>query len=336
MKSFSYSQAADVPSALQAIHGNPAAFFIGGGTNLVDLMKYGVEKPSQLIEIGKLPLANIEALPDGGVRVGALARNSDMANHPLIREKYPVLSEAILAGASPQLRNLATAGGNLMQRTRCYYFYDVGFTQCNKRNPGSGCAARDGINRIHAILGASDQCIATNPSDMSVALAAIGAIVQVQGESGPRSIPFAEFHRLPGDTPQVDTNLRKGELITSIDLPSLPAARNYCYLKVRDRRSYAVALVSVAAMVDVQNGKIREARFALGGVAHKPWRVPAAEKMLAGKEPNAAAFNAAAEVALHGARPYPDNAFKVPLARKSIVRALLEAVARGNGNGKLG
>ena len=336
MKPFTYLQATDIPSAVQAITGHPDTFFIGGGTNLVDLMKYGVEQPAHLIDIGKLPLANIEALPDGGVRIGALARNSDMANHALIREKYPVLSEAILAGASPQLRNSATAGGNLMQRTRCYYFYDVGFAQCNKRNPGSGCAARDGINRLHAILGASEKCIATNPSDMSVALAAIGATVQVQGKSGSRSIPFAEFHRLPGDTPQIDTNLRKDELITSVDLPALPPPRAYCYLKVRDRRSYAFALVSVAAILDVQNGKIHEARFALGGVAHKPWRVPEAERLLVGKEPGVAAYHSAAERALRGARTYSDNAFKVELAKRSIVRALSLAAAKGQNSGNLG
>ena len=206
--------------------------------------------------------------------MGALARNSDMANHALIRDRYPVLSEALLAGASPQLRNLATAGGNLMQRTRCYYFYDVGFTQCNKRKPGSGCAARDGVNRLHAILGASEQCIATNPSDMSVALAALGATVRVEGANGARQIPFAEFHRLPGNTPQLDTNLKHGELITAIDLPPVPgAAKNFSYIKVRDRNSYAFALVSAAAVLEVDGGRIRSARIALGGVAHKPWRV---------------------------------------------------------------
>ncbi len=336
MKPFTYLQANDVPSALRAISSTPDARFIGGGTNLVDLMKYGVEQPAHLIDIGKLPLADIEPLPGGGIRIGALARNSDMANHLLIRQNAPLLAEAIVAGASPQLRNAATAGGNLMQRTRCYYFYDTGFTQCNKRIPGSGCAARDGLNRIHAILGASDKCIATNPSDMSVALAAIGAIVQVQGMGGPRSIPFADFHRLPGETPQLDTNLNKHELITAIDLPGFSGALNYCYLKVRDRRSYAFALVSVAAMIDVRAGKIRDARFALGGVAPKPWRVPAAERQLIGKEPGPAAYLDAAGVALTGARTFPHNAFKVELARRSIVRALTIAAARGEGNGNLG
>ena len=336
MKPFTYLQATDVPSALRAISSSPDARFIGGGTNLVDLMKYGVEQPAHLIDIGKLPLANIEPLPGGGVRIGALARNSDIANHLLIREKAPLLAEAIVAGASPQLRNAATAGGNLMQRTRCYYFYDTGFTQCNKRIPGSGCAARDGLNRIHAILGTSDKCIATNPSDMSVALAAIGATVQVQGNSGPRSIPFADFHRLPGETPQIDTNLNKEELITAIDVPGFPFALHYCYLKVRDRGSYAFALISVAAMIDVRAGKIHDVRFALGGVAPKPWRVPAAEQQVIGQEPGAEAYGNAADVALKGARTFPHNAFKLELARRSIIRALTTAAVKGERNGNVG
>jgi xanthine dehydrogenase YagS FAD-binding subunit len=308
VKPFTYLQATDVPSALRAISSSPDARFIGGGTNLVDLMKYGVEQPAHLIDIGKLPLANIEPLPGGGVRIGALARNSDIANHLLIREKAPLLAEAIVAGASPQLRNAATAGGNLMQRTRCYYFYDTGFTQCNKRIPGSGCAARDGLNRIHAILGTSDKCIATNPSDMSVALAAIGATVQVNKE----------------------------ELITAIDVPGFPFALNYCYLKVRDRRSYAFALVSVAAMIDVRAGKIHDVRFALGGVAPKPWRVPAAEQQVIGQEPGAEAYGNAADVALKGARTFPHNAFKLELARRSIIRALTTAAVKGERNGNVG
>jgi len=338
MKPFEYSRAADASSAIAQLAADPNAKFIGGGTNLVDLMKYQVEEPGQLIDISRLPLDKIEELPGSvpgsGVRIGALARNTDMANHALIRERYPVLSEALLAGASPQLRNRATAGGNLLQRTRCYYFYDVGFTQCNKRKPGSGCAALDGITRIHAILGASSQCIATNPSDMSVALAALGATVQVQGPRGTRSIPFADFHRLPGTTPQLDTNLQHGELITSIDLPEVAGAqKNFSYIKVRDRASYAFALVSAAVVLEIAEDRIRSARLALGGVAHKPWRVPEAESSLVGKQPGDAAYRVAAEIAVRGAKPYPGNAFKVEMAKRTVVRALSVAARRGENNG---
>ncbi|MDQ6676203.1 MAG: xanthine dehydrogenase family protein subunit M [Acidobacteriota bacterium] len=329
MKPFEYSRAQDARSAIRTASQNPHAKFIGGGTNLVDLMKYGVEQPTGLIDINRLPLSAIEALPEGGLRIGALARNSDMANHPLVRSNYPVLSDALLSGASAQLRNLATAGGNLMQRTRCYYFYDVGFTECNKRNPGSGCAARNGINRIHAILGASPQCIATNPGDMSVALAALEAVVLVDGPKGSRRIPIADFHRLPGNTPEIDTNLQQGELITAIELPPYPAAaRHWNYTKVRDRASYAFALVSVAAVLDLDGNRIRGARIALGGVAHKPWRVPAAEQALVGKQPDEAAYRAAAALAVRDAVPYPHNAFKVELAQRAIVRALTNAASR--------
>lgn len=322
---FTYTRASDIDSAL---HGDGA--FIAGGTNLVDLMKYGVENPPHLIDINRLPLAAIETLPNGGMKIGALARNSDMANHPDLRKNYPVLAEAIESGASPQLRNLATAGGNLLQRTRCYYFYDIGFTQCNKRSPGSGCAALNGYNRIHAILGASEQCIATHPSDMAVAMAALDAIVHVQGPQGAkRQLPFEEFHRLPGNTPQIDTNLHKGELITAIELPPpMRAPSKACYLKIRDRRSYAFALVSVAAVVQTDGGSIKEARIALGGVAHKPWRVPAAEHALVGKPPGEAAYKEAAEIVLRGAHPYRHNTFKVELAKRAIVRALTTAESR--------
>lgn len=329
MTPFTYSRADDIGQAIAQSAKDSRARFIGGGTNLIDLMKNGVEQPTRLIDISHLPLTAIEELPGGGVRIGALARNSDMANHALIRERFPLLSEALLAGASPQLRNAATAGGNLMQRTRCYYFYDTAFEQCNKRKPGSGCAARDGINRMHAILGASDRCIAVNPSDMSVALAAIGATIQVQGPGGTRQIPMADFHRLPGTTPQFDTDLHEGELITSIDLPATPAARRSCYIKVRDRNSYAFALVSAAALIDVADGKIREARVALGGVAHKPWRNPAAERALVGQPAEAPAFRSLADALLHGAKTYPHNAFKVELAKRAVVRALTTAAARG-------
>ena len=328
MNPFSYERVADAQAAIQQVSTDPNAKFLGGGTNLIDLMKYGVEKPARLIDIARLPLDKIEELPNGGVLIGALARNSDMAEHPLIAQRYPVLAEALLSAASPQLRNSATAGGNLLQRTRCYYFYDVAFTQCNKRVPGSGCAALDGINRLHAILGASPQCIATYPGDMAVALSALNAVVRIQGPKGNRQIPLLEFHRLPGSTPEIDTNLQHGELILGIELPPFPAAKKSHYLKVRDRASYAFALVSVAAVLDVENGKIREARLALGGVAHKPWRIPAVEQSLVGEEPNSTNFRIAADLLLQGAKPYPHNAFKVELAKRSIVRALGTAAER--------
>src|SRR3982751_7135230 len=263
MNPFTYSRANDSAAAVAAISAKPHTKFLGGGTNLIDLMKMGVETPSQLVDINRLPLAQVEELPGGGVRLGALARNSDVAEHPLIVQRYPVLSQAFLAGASPQLRNMATVGGNLMQRTRCYYFYDPAFPKCNKRSPGSGCGALNGYNRIHAILGQSEQCIATNPSDMNVALAALDAVVRVQGPKVERQIPIAEFHRLPGTTPQKDTNLNADELITAVDLPAIPFAPRSHYLKMRDRASYAFALVSVAAAVNVDGGTIREVRLAL-------------------------------------------------------------------------
>ncbi len=334
MKPFDYSRAADVSTAIAELSAQPQARFIAGGTNLVDLMKYQVEQPDRLIDISRLPLDKIEPLPNGGLRIGALARNAEMANHPLLRERFPVLAEALLAGASPQLRNRATAGGNLLQRTRCYYFYDMGFAQCNKRQPGSGCAALDGVTRIHAILGASEQCIATNPSDMSVALAALSASVRVQGPDGARTISMAEFHRLPGNAPERDTNLKHGELITAIDLaPVAGAGEHFAYIKVRDRASYAFALVSAAAVLDITGGRIRSARLALGGVAHKPWRVPEAEKALAGKQPGDSAYRAAAELLVSGAKTFPGNAFKVEMAKRTAVRALSVAARRGGVNG---
>jgi xanthine dehydrogenase YagS FAD-binding subunit len=304
---------------------SPEARYIGGGTNLLDLMKMGVETPTHLIDINALPLAKIEEL-DGGVRIGALVSNTDAANHPLIRERYPVLSEAIVAGASQQLRNMATIGGNLLQRTRCYYFYDPSFTQCNKRQPGTGCAAQSGISRIHAILGESAECIATNPSDMSVALSALDATVQVTGEHGNRSIPIHEFHRLPGRNPEADNTLRPGELITSVDLPAISYAKRSHYLKVRDRASYAFALVSVAAIIDLdEKATIREARIALGGIAHKPWRANKAEKALLGHEMKPERLRMAAEQELKAARPQRDNAFKIELAKRTMIRALMTA-----------
>ena len=326
MNPFTYSRANDIGAAVSQLARDGK--FLGGGTNLIDLMKMGVEKPPQLVDINKLPLAQIEELPDGGVRIGALARNSDVAEHPLIKTRYPVLSESFVSGASPQLRNMATVGGNLMQRTRCYYFYDPAFPRCNKRQPGSGCGALDGFNRIHAILGQSEQCIATHPSDMCVALAALEAVVRVQGRQGERQIAFADFHRLPGTTPNVDTNLAADELITAVDLPPLPFASRSHYLKVRDRATYAFALVSVAAILDLDQSKtIRNARVAMGGVAHKPWRAAKAEQALVGQPAEERAFRAAADAELAEARAYQHNDFKIELAKRSIVRALMTVSA---------
>ena len=321
MKTFDYTRASSSEEAIAVINKIDRAMFLGGGTNLIDLMKEGVEQPDHLVDVTKLSLAQIEELPDGGVRIGAMARNSTTANHPLIRQRYPVLSQAFLAGASPQLRNMATVGGNLMQRTRCYYFTDVTMP-CNKREPGSGCAAIEGFNRIHAILGASQQCIATHPSDMCVALTALDAVVRVQGSNGEREIAIANFHTLPGDTPQIETELQPGELITAVDLPAADWANKSYYLKVRDRNSYAFALVSVAAALNIQDNTIQQARVAMGGVAHKPWRAFEAEEMLDGKPANEETFRQAAETALAGAQTYEHNAFKVELGKRAIVRAL--------------
>src|SRR5437764_11959624 len=324
MNSFSYTRATDSQQAAQATAANASAKFLAGGTNLIDLMKMGVERPTQLVDVNRLPLAQIEELPNGGgIRIGALARNSDVAEHPLIVQRYPVLSQALLAGASPQLRNLATTGGNLLQRTRCYYFYDPAFPQCNKRQPGSGCGALNGFNRIHAILGQSEQCIATNPSDMNVALAALDAVVRVQGPKGEREIPIADFHRLPGTTPNVDTNLKEDELITAVDLPAIPFATRSHYLKVRDRASYAFALVSVAAILEMDaDKKITAVRLALRGVAHQPWRGQEAEEQLVGKSADEKTFRGAADAELAAAKGYAYNQFKIELAKRSIVRAL--------------
>lgn len=329
MKPFAFTRASNNQAAIQAVVRDQAARFIAGGTNLVDLMKEDVEQPNHLVDINRLALTRIEER-DGGLRLGALARNSDTANHRLVRERFPLVSQAILSGASAQLRNAATNGGNLMQRTRCYYFYDTAMP-CNKRQPGSGCGALEGFNRMHAILGASTQCIAVHPSDMCVALVALDAVVQVEGPQGARTIPFAEFHRLPGDTPQVDTNLKHGELITAIDLPAAAsgfAAHSY-YLKIRDRASYAFALVSVAVGLDIQNGTIRQARLALGGVAHKPWRSPEAEAVLNGARANQETFRRAATAALERAQGYKHNGFKIELGRRAIVRALATAAGEG-------
>ena len=329
MKPFAYTRATNSQTAIQAVAHEQTAKFIAGGTNLVDLMKEDIEQPNHLVDINRLELTRIEEHV-GGLRLGALARNSDTANHPWVRERYPLVTQAILAGASAQLRNAATNGGNLMQRTRCYYFYDVAMP-CNKREPGSGCGALEGFNRIHAIFGASTQCIATHPSDMCVALSALDAVVQVEGPRGARSIPFADFHRLPGDTPQIDTNLKRDELITAIDLPaasSVFAPRSF-YLKVRDRASYAFALVSVAAALEIQGGIIKQARISMGGVAHKPWRAREAELTLTGARVNEQSFKSAAEAAMQGAHGYEYNRFKIELGKRAIVRALV--VAAGDG-----
>ena len=330
MKPFAYTRAADVRAAVSAAGRGSDVRFLAGGTNLVDLMKQGVEEPGHLVDVTRLPLAEIEEGDGGGVRVGALARNTDVARHPLIRQRYPVLTEALLSGASPQLRNMATVGGNLLQRTRCPYFTDPAFAECNKLRPCSGCAARRGYTRMHAILGASAECIATHPSDMAVALAVLDAVVEVLGPDGERAIPIGDFHRLPGRTPHVETELRAGELITAVYLPARSFAGRSHYLKVRDRSSFAFALVSVAAALDLDgSGTIRAARLALGGVAHKPWRVVDAEDALVGRRAEAGAYGAAAEALLRGAEPYRDNAFKVELARRSVLRALTVTATRG-------
>jgi xanthine dehydrogenase YagS FAD-binding subunit len=328
MNNFTYVRPNDIESALTLIQTRPKARFLAGGTNLLDLWKMGVEQPQTVIDIGRLGLADIGPRPDGtGLRIGALARNSDLAEHPLVLSQYPVLSRALLAGASPQLRNAATVGGNLMQRTRCPYFYDPAFPSCNKRMPGSGCGALNGYNRTHAILGQSDECIATNPSDMSVALAVLDAQVRVIGPDGERVIPIGEFHRLPGDRPELDTTLQPNELITAVDLPPMADTKHSVYLKVRDRSLYAFALVSVAVALTIENGLINTARIALGGVAHKPWRVPEAEALIQGVGPDRGAFERVADRLLQGAHAYRYNQYKLTLARKVAVRGLSAAAA---------
>lgn len=338
MIDFQYARASDVADAVRQVSSDPHAKFIAGGTNLIDLMKEDVERPSRLIDITRLPLKAIEETPAGGLRIGALVPNSDLAYHPAVAQRYPLLGSAILAGASAQLRNMASTGGNLLQRTRCYYFYDTA-THCNKREPGTGCAAITGVNRIHAILGTSEACIATHPSDMCVALAALGAVVHVAGPSGERTMAFADFHRLPGDTPNRDTNLSQNEIITAIELPPRGFATHYTYLKIRDRLSYAFSLVSVAVGLELEEGKIKEARLALGGVAHKPWRDPAAEATLKDQAPDRAAYAHAADVLLKDAKGFAHNAFKIDLARRAVIRALTQAAAgrpQSQSNKKIG
>jgi len=327
MIGFQYVRATDVADAVRQTAGDPRAKFVAGGTNLIDLMKMEVEQPTRVIDITRLPLRQVEPTPGGGLRIGALVPNTDLAYHPLVEERYPVLASAIMAGASQQLRNMASTGGNLVQRTRCAYFYDVA-TPCNKRAPGTGCSAIDGLNRGHAILGTSQACIATHPSDMCVAMRMLDATVHVTGPAGDRVIAFADFHRLAGDTPQRDTNLNAGEIITAVELPPKGFASNHTYLKIRDRLSYAFALVSIAAGLELDGDTIKEGRFALGGVAHKPWRDPQAEAVLRGQPANAATFARAADVLLRDARGYKYNTFKIDLARRCIVRGLSQA-ARG-------
>lgn len=322
---FDYVRAGSVEEAIR-FGAEPRTRFIAGGTNLVDLMKETVERPERLVDIGRLGLDTIEELPDGGLRLGALTPNADTAYHPLVQRHYPLLSSAILAGASPQLRNAATNGGNLNQRTRCYYFYDVA-TPCNKREPGSGCSAVGGINRNHAILGTSEACIATHPSDMCVALAALDARVHVSGPSGKRQIAFADYHRLPGDEPQTDNTLAPGELVTAIGLPGEHFRQHYSYLKLRDRLSYAFALVSVATALSFGGDKISDARVALGGVAHKPWRSRDAEETLIGSKPSEQKFADFADRLLEGALGRGANDFKIDLAKRAIIRALSQAAA---------
>ncbi|AYV48580.1 FAD-binding molybdopterin dehydrogenase [Caulobacter flavus] len=326
MNRFDYLRAATLDEAIAALSADPGAKVIAGGTNLVDLMKYDVAKPSRVVDITRLPLDAIEERADGGLRLGALATNADTAYDPRVKARYPLLASAILAGASGQLRNAATTGGNLLQRTRCYYFYDPGVA-CNKREPGSGCPAIGGVNRIHAVLGASEQCIAVHPSDMCVAMAALDARINVEGPQGPRVIAFEDFHRLPGDSPHIDTTLQPGEVITSVDLPPDDFGPHYTYLKLRDRLSYAFALVSVAAALKIERGCIAEVRLALGGLAHKPWRDRHGEASLVGKIPDRASFQAAADQILAGAVGQGHNDFKIDLARRAIVRALAQAAA---------
>ncbi len=323
MKPFRYERASDASAAITLLAQVPTGTFLGGGTNLVDLMKLGVEQPELLVDVAHLPYDHIELLPDGGVRIGAAVRNSELAADRTIRARYPMLAQALLAGASGQLRNLATTGGNLMQRTRCVYFQDIS-KPCNKRIPGSGCPAREGYHRYLAILGASEACIATHPSDMAVAMAALDAVVRVLGPNGERTIPLVNFHRLPGDEPQRDTTLEHGELITAIDLPPLAFATRSHYRKVRDRASYAFALVSVAAALDIADGIVRDARIALGGVAHVPWRATKAEAALRGAPASEEVFRRAADAELADAQPLRDNAFKVPLVRNTLVRTLID------------
>jgi xanthine dehydrogenase YagS FAD-binding subunit len=325
MNPFTYQRATDAAGAVATVMDRPGAAFLAGGTNLVDHMKLGLASPDLLVDITRLPFDRIEPLAGGGVRIGAGVRNSDLASDSVIRARYPVLAQALLAGASGQLRNLATTGGNLLQRTRCVYFQDV-TTPCNKRQPGSGCSAIEGYTREHAILGASEHCVAVHPSDMAVAMAALDATVVLLSRRGERRVPVVDLHRLPGDTPERDTLVEHGELITAVELPPLGFATHSAYRKVRDRASYAFALVSVAAAVDVRNGVVQDVRVALGGVAHKPWRATRAEATLRGAPATVDSFRRAADAELAAARPLRHNAFKVPMARNTLVAVLRDLV----------
>ncbi|MCX4830815.1 xanthine dehydrogenase family protein subunit M [Streptomyces sp. NBC_00006] len=323
MREFGYERASDVSGAVAVLGADPEARFLGGGTNLVDLMKIGVERPARLVDVRELPLGEIEVTADGGLRIGATVTNSDLAAHPEVRRRYPALTQAVLAGASGQLRNMATVGGNLLQRTRCGYFTDVS-KPCNKREPGSGCPAVEGEHRNHAILGASEHCVAVHPSDMGVALAAFDAVVEYETADGKGELALADFYRPVGDTPHLETGLPAGALITAVTLPPAPVAANSVYRKVRERASYAFAIGSVAAAVDVQDGVVRDARIALGAVASRPWRARAAEAALIGQPAEGATFAAAADAELAAAKPLPDNRYKVPLMRNLIVALLTE------------
>lgn len=327
MKPFKYERAKKSTDATKMVASNNNATFLAGGTNLVDLMKENVERPNALVDINNLKLKQIKSMGNK-ISIGALAKNKDTANHPLIKQNFPLLTQAILAGASAQIRNMATNGGNLNQRTRCVYFYDTAMP-CNKREPNSGCGAAEGLNRMHAIFGYSDKCVATHPSDMCIALAALDAVVYVEDEKGnKRKITFGEYHRLPGNTPEKDNNLKQGELITSIEIPKNKFANNSYYVKVRDRASYAFALVSVAAGLEIRGNTIRKARIAMGGVAHKPWRAMISEKELIGKKPSKELFERAAKMEMERAKPLEHNKFKVKLGERAIVRAL-EMAAKG-------
>ena len=327
MKNFTYNRAETAAAAIGLIGQHANSKFLGGGTNLVDLMRENIEQPGALVDVAYLS-GEIEETANGAIRIGAAVKNTAVANHPLIRERFPVLAQAIVFGASGQIRNMATVGGNLLQRTRCYYFYDEA-ARCNKREPNTGCDAIGGFNRIHAILGASESCIATHPSDMCVALAALDAKVLVESANGTREINFTDFHRLPEDTPQIETDLQPGELITAIEIPKTDFAVNSIYRKVRDRASYAFALVSVAAALEVEDDKIKNVRIALGGVAHKPWRCFEAESFLTGNQATEENFRQAAEVELKGAKGYGHNDFKIELAKRTIVSALNELAEKG-------
>jgi xanthine dehydrogenase YagS FAD-binding subunit len=328
MRSFKYTEAADEAAAVRAVAANKSAKFLAGGTNLIDLMKEYVERPDELVDVSRLKSAQIRSTGNG-ISIGASAKNSDTANHPLVRQNYPLLSMAILAGASAQLRNMATNGGNLLQRTRCQYFYDIAMP-CNKREPGTGCGALGGLNRIHAIFGYSDKCVATYPGDMANALYALDAVVRIKSANGQeRTIPVQDFHRLPGETPEKDNNLEHGELIVGIELPKNNFAGKSYYLKIRDRASYAFALVAVAAALETSGGKIKQARVVLGSVAHKPWRSAEAERILAGKPATEESFKLAAEAAFKDAKPLEHNAYKVELGKRAVVLALQRAMTGG-------